>query len=77
MFDTELIVKPYHECDEDQCKATRKWILEFPFIVSSQHLESKLHVPAGFVFDGNSLPRLLWFSSTPSDYLEAAAVRYK
>lgn len=36
--------------------------------------EGIVKIPAGFVCDLNSIPRFLWFASTPTDYPEAGAV---
>lgn len=51
----------------------RKWALEYDFIYESD-LAGRLIVPAGFVCDLNSIPRFLWWASTPTDFPEAGVV---
>jgi hypothetical protein len=51
----------------------RLWITEAPFVVESD-LVGVLEIPAGFMFDGNSLPRAMWWLSLPTDYMETGCV---
>jgi hypothetical protein len=51
----------------------RTWRVVFPFVVDTD-TAGRLVVPAGFVCDLNSMPRFLWFASTPADYPEAGVV---
>lgn len=54
-------------------KGTRKWIVDQDFVVKTEAF-GWVHVPVGFVCDLNSIPRFLWWSSTPADYPEAGVV---
>ena len=65
MFLTQLVVAPVGN--------GRLWITASPFLVESD-IVGAIEVPAGFIFDGNSLPRATWWASPPSDYLEAGCV---
>jgi hypothetical protein len=49
------------------------WITDAPFVVWSDIL-GRITVPAGFIFDGNSLPRVMRLVSLPSDYMETGCV---
>jgi len=51
----------------------RSWRVVFPFVVETQKA-GRLVVPADFVCDLNSIPRFLWFASTPTDFPEAGVV---
>lgn len=53
--------------------ANRLWILDADFVVETEKAGT-LTIPAGFIFDGNSLPRALWWESLPTDYFEAGCV---
>jgi hypothetical protein len=65
IFHTRLLVAPVGN--------GRLWITESPFVVESE-IAGMIEVPAGFLFNGNSVPRVTWFVSPPSDYLEAGCV---
>jgi hypothetical protein len=52
---------------------SRLWILDAPFIVQSK-IVGELEIPEDFIFDGNSLPRFMWFVSLPTDYLETGCI---
>ena len=43
------------------------------FIVDTD-IAGSILVPAGFMCDLNSIPRFLWWASTPADYAEAGVV---
>jgi len=62
-FHTKLIVS----------KNNGGFITEEPFVVEHPEIGC-LTIPIGFSFDGNSLPRLAWVISVPSDYLESGCV---
>lgn len=64
LFITDLILKPL---------PNRKWEVMCPFVVNTK-TAGTLVVEAGFLFDGNSIPRALWWASTPADYIEAGCV---
>lgn len=64
-FVTELLVSPI--------KHGTLWITEAPFVVESA-IAGTIEVPAGFLFDGNSLPRLAWIVRPKTEYLEAGCV---
>ena len=64
MFITPLILKPL---------GNREWEVAQTFIVESK-LAGIISVPKGFISDLNSIPRFLWWASTPADYPEAAVV---
>ena len=51
----------------------RLWITDAPFVVESD-IMGVIQIPAGFVFDGNSLPRVVWVESLPTDFLESGCV---
>lgn len=63
-FTTELLLKPL---------AHRKWEVMMPFVVQTETL-GEIIVEAGFVCDLNSIPRPVWFVSTPADWTEAGVV---
>lgn len=63
-FLSDLILDPQPE---------RKWRVVFPFVVETD-TAGVLTVPADFVCDLNSIPRFLWFASTPTDFPEAGVV---
>lgn len=50
----------------------RKWRVEKAFIIPTQ-AAGVVTIPAGFVCDLNSIPRFLWWASTPTDYPQAGA----
>lgn len=50
----------------------RKWRVACDFVVMTQ-AAGRVVVPFGFVCDLNSMPRFLWWESTPTDYPEAGA----
>lgn len=54
-------------------EGSRLWITDEVFIVESE-LVGVLEIPAGFIFDGNSLPRAFWWASLPTDFLESGCV---
>lgn len=62
-FHTKLIVS----------KSNGGFITEAPFVVEHSDI-GVLEIPAGFAFDGNSVPRATWFISPPSDHLESGCV---
>jgi len=64
MFLTDLLLHPLGD---------RKWQVAVPFVVETKKA-GELVIPAGFVCDLNSIPRFLWFASTPADYPEAGVV---
>lgn len=53
--------------------ARKRYRVEADFRVWHAELGERL-IPAGYEFNGNSMPRLLWIFSTPDDYMEAGAV---
>jgi hypothetical protein len=64
MFRTRLVTS---------CVANGWWLTESPFVVESK-VAGIIEIPAGFMFNGNSVPRLSWIISPPSDWLEAGAL---
>ena len=64
MFETDLILHPL---------PGRKWEVVDDFIYISD-LAGRIIVPAGFVCDLNSIPRFLWWASTPADFPEAGVL---
>lgn len=48
----------------------RRWRVVADFAVATEALGFIL-IPQGFICDLNSIPRFLWWESTPSDYAEA------
>lgn len=50
----------------------RKWRVAAAFTVVTQ-AAGVVTIPAGFVCDLNSMPRFLWWASTPTDYPQAGA----
>jgi hypothetical protein len=61
---TPLILQPLPD---------RKWKLAADFSVVTDTV-GPMTVPAGFVTDLSSIPRFLWWESTPSDYPEAGVL---
>jgi uncharacterized protein DUF1353 len=63
-FLTPLVLQPLPE---------RRWQVAADFRVQTTvpDMPSVIVVPAGFVCDLNSIPRALWWESTPADYPEA------
>ncbi len=51
----------------------RRWRLDRDFIVITK-VAGLILVPKGFICDLNSMPRFLWWASTPTDYPEAGVV---
>jgi hypothetical protein len=51
----------------------RKWRVKGDFVIETKAY-GWVHVPDGFVCDLNSMPRFLWWASTPTDYPEAGTV---
>lgn len=49
------------------------WLTEMPFVVETTAI-GLLEIPAGFVFDGNSVRRITWTIHPPSDFLESGCV---
>jgi hypothetical protein len=73
-FHTKLIMTPV--------AGRRMWILEAPLVYESVVLDTIVAVPAGFICDLNSIPRIFWWLSPPTDFPEAGVVhdfgyRYK
>lgn len=62
-FQTDLILAPL---------PNRQWRVVNDFIVKTS--AGTFTVPADFICDLNSIPRLLWWRSTPTDFPEAGAV---
>lgn len=50
-----------------------EWLTQAPFVVES-NLVGIIEIPAGFAFDANSLPRLAWIVSVPTDYMESGCI---
>lgn len=65
-FVTELVLRPLPG-------ERRLWQLLMPLVYESGYVGT-ITVPAGFVFDGNSLPRILWMISVPTDYMGAGCI---
>lgn len=65
-FRTTVILSPV-ECSD-------LWILEHPLVFVSTFLDETITIPAGFVYDANSLPRLLRIVVLPTRYPGAAAL---
>lgn len=63
-FRTPLILRPLPH---------RAWEITTPFVVDTV-LVGEIIVPAGFVCDLNSIPRLYWAVSPATDYPEAGVV---
>ena len=61
VFLTELLLRPLGD---------RKWLIKHDFITETK-AAGRIVVPGGFISDLNSIPRFLWWASTPSDYPEA------
>ena len=53
--------------------AKRRWLVMSDFHVDTK-AAGQITVPAGFDCDLNSVPRFLWWASTPADYPEAGVV---
>lgn len=51
----------------------QRWAIVGGFTYESK-IAGRLAVPDGFVCDLTSMPRFLWWASTPSEYPEAAVV---
>lgn len=51
----------------------RQWRVVLPFVVETT-TAGTITVPADFVCNLNSLPRVLWWASTPTDFPEAGVV---
>lgn len=51
----------------------RKWRLAKDYVISTV-AGGTITVPKGFVCDLNSMPRFLWWASTPTDFPEAGTV---
>lgn len=64
MFDKRVILSP---------RENRRWEVMERFTVYSA-IAGTIVVPQGFITDLNSIPRFLWWASTPSDYPEAGVV---
>lgn len=64
MFIPEIVLIPI--------RGKRKWRIEEDFGIQTQ-AAGWVVVPKGFVCDLNSIPRFLWWESTPTDYPEAGA----
>jgi hypothetical protein len=59
--------------------AGRNWRVAEDFDVQTVaavdlYTDGIVKIPAGFICDLNSMPRFLWWASTPTDYPEAGAV---
>jgi hypothetical protein len=52
----------------------RLWIIDAPLAYRSEVVKQTLVVPAGFICDLNSMPRLAWIVSPKTDYPEAGTV---
>lgn len=50
----------------------RKWRVAQAFTVVTATVGT-ITIPAGFICDLNSMPRAMWWESTPTDYPEAGA----
>lgn len=73
-FHSKLVMTPI--------EGQRMWILQESLIYESAVLGGLIEVPAGFVCDLNSIPRIFWWVSPPTDYPEAGVIhdfgyRYK
>jgi hypothetical protein len=64
MFETPLLLMPI---------GNRLWRVQAPFIATTK-TAGRIEVPAGFVTDLTSIPRILWVASTPADWPEAAVL---
>lgn len=51
----------------------RQWQVGRDFVIETVAADI-ICVPKGFISDLNSMPRFLWWASTPSDYPEAGVV---
>lgn len=51
----------------------RQWRLTRDFVADTKAV-GLITVPKGFVTDLNSIPRFLWWESTPSDYAETSVL---
>jgi hypothetical protein len=65
IFKTRLLLSPL---------SGRRWAVAQDLRVYSEVLGKDLVVPEGFVTDLSSMPRFLWWESTPSDYPEAGVI---
>lgn len=52
----------------------RRWRVVRALEYRSTYLRRSITVPCGFVCDLNSVPRFLWWASTPADYPEAGVI---
>jgi hypothetical protein len=73
-FHTTLVMTPV--------EGQRMWILQAPLVYESAVLDTIVEIPAGFICDLNSIPRIFWWLSPPTDFPEAGVVhdfgyRYK
>lgn len=50
----------------------RRWRIEHEFRIETA-AAGLIVIPAGFICDLNSIPRFLWWASTPTDYPHAGA----
>lgn len=50
----------------------RKWRIPVGYVVWTSAY-GWVHIPSDFVCDLNSIPRFLWWASTPTDYPQAGA----
>lgn len=51
----------------------RRWALTQDFVADTETL-GLLTVPKGFITDLSSIPRFLWWESTPADFAEAGVL---
>ena len=73
-FHTKLTMTPV--------EGRRMWILEAPLVYESKVADRFVEVPAGFLCDLNSIPRVFWMVSPPTDFPKSGVVhdflyRYK
>lgn len=52
--------------------AHRKWRVDRTFVIITV-AAGMVVIPAGFICDLNSMPRAMWWESTPTDYPQAGA----
>ncbi len=64
MFLTPLILQPLSD---------RNWLVKAPLVFQSPSA-GRLEVPAGFVCDLNSIPRLFWIIAPVTDWPEAGTL---
>lgn len=53
--------------------SARRWRVQDDFVVEMK-TAGCVQIPSGFICDLNSMPRFLWWASTPTDYPQAGAV---